>query len=106
RNACVFPGRASAPIGTTSLIELLRKLRPGTTVHGFRSAFRDWVAEQTSFSGEVAEMALAHAIRGAAEAAYRRGDLLEQRRKLMEAWGSYCDGATGTLITIGQRRHG
>jgi integrase len=106
RGICVFPGRAAGPIGTTSLIELLRKLRPGVTVHGFRSAFRDWVAEQTSFSGEVAEMALAHAVRGATEAAYWRGDLLEQRRKLMEAWGSYCDGAKGSVVLIGERRRG
>lgn len=59
------------------------------TPHGFRSTFRDWAAENTSFENIVVEQALAHAIGSAVEAAYRRGDLLERRRELMEAWGSY-----------------
>ena len=57
--------------------------------HGFRSSFRDWASEQTSFPNEVCEMALAHAIRDKTEAAYRRGDLLAKRRALMDAWASY-----------------
>jgi integrase len=61
------------------------------TVHGFRSTFRDWAADCTSFSSEVVEMALAHAIRDSTEAAYRRSDLFEKRRPLMEQWGSFCD---------------
>jgi hypothetical protein len=65
------------------------------TVHGFRSAFRDWAAEQTNYSREVAEMALSHAIGDQVEAAYRRGDLLEKRRRLMEAWASY---AAATVV--------
>jgi integrase len=69
---------------------VLAKLRPGLTVHGFRSTFRDWAAEQTNFPNEVVEMALAHAIPSAVEAAYRRGDLFDKRRKLMEAWAVYC----------------
>jgi integrase len=69
---------------------LLAKMRPGLTLHGFRSAFRDWAAEQTAFPHEVCEMALAHAIPNAVEAAYRRGDLFEKRRKLMEAWAEFC----------------
>lgn len=60
------------------------------TVHGFRSSFRDWAAETQDAPNEVVEMALAHAIRNKAEAAYRRGALLEKRRVLMEAWASYC----------------
>jgi integrase len=60
------------------------------TVHGFRSAFRDWAAERTSFPREVAEAALAHAIEDRTEAAYRRTDLLEKRRRLMDAWAAYC----------------
>lgn len=60
------------------------------TVHGFRSTFRDWVAETTEFANEVAEAALSHAIGNAVEAAYRRGDLFEKRRRLMDAWGAYC----------------
>jgi integrase len=58
-------------------------------VHGFRSSFRDWCAEQTNFPSEVAEMALAHAVGNKVEAAYRRGDLFEKRRKLMSAWAIY-----------------
>ena len=69
---------------------LLRRHGTTATVHGFRSAFRDWVSEETEFSPEVAEMALAHTISNKVEAAYRRKDLLERRRILMNAWESYC----------------
>ena len=62
------------------------------TVHGFRSSFRDWAAETTDHQGEVVEMALAHAIRNRAEAAYRRGDLLDKRRALMGDWAGYLAG--------------
>jgi integrase len=68
----------------------LANLRSGLTVHGFRSTFRDWAAEQTNFPNEVVEKALAHAIPSGVEAAYRRGDLFEKRRKLMEAWAIFC----------------
>ena len=61
------------------------------TVHGFRSTFRDWAAETTPFPHEVCEMALAHTIKNKAEASYRRGDLFEKRRGLMDAWAAYCD---------------
>ena len=64
--------------------------RADLTVHGFRSTFRDWAAEQTKFSNEVIEMALAHAIADKVEAAYRRGDLFEKRRILMRTWADYC----------------
>ena len=60
------------------------------TCHGFRSSFRDWAAESTGYSHEVCEMALAHAISNQAEAAYRRGDLFDKRRKLMDAWAVFC----------------
>lgn len=60
------------------------------TVHGFRSGFRDWAAECTGYAHEVAEMALAHAIESAVERAYRRGDLFDKRRRLMEDWATYC----------------
>jgi len=59
------------------------------TVHGFRSSFRDWAGERTSFPRDVAEMALAHVVGDATERAYRRGDALERRRKLMEAWVAF-----------------
>jgi hypothetical protein len=61
----------------------------GFTLHGFRSSFRDWAGEQTSFAHDVCEAALAHS-RGAVHAAYQRGDLLAKRRKLMDAWAAYC----------------
>lgn len=59
------------------------------TVHGFRSSFRDWAAETTAYANEVVEMAMAHAIKNKAEAAYRRGQLLDKRRLLMEEWATY-----------------
>ena len=74
------------------LIVLRRMKLQGPTVHGFRSTFRDWVAERTDFPGEVAEMALAHTVRNQVEAAYRRGDLFEKRRRMMEAWSAFVMG--------------
>ena len=68
---------------------LKRMGRDAITVHGFRSTFRDWASEQTSFPHEVCEMALAHVIGNKAEAAYRRGDLFEKRRLLMDAWQAF-----------------
>jgi integrase len=86
----VFPGRnPDQPL--RELTPVLRRMQISeVTVHGFRSSFRDWAAECTSFTNEVCEAALAHAIESRTEAAYRRGDLFEKRRKLMEAWDSYC----------------
>jgi integrase len=88
----VFPGHKSGkPLSTMALEMALRRMKvDDVTVHGFRSAFRDWAAECTNFSNEVCEAALAHVIENKAEAAYRRGDLFDKRRKLMEAWASYC----------------
>ena len=84
----VFPGLSGKNCVTEAAI---RKILSGTnvTMHGFRSTFRDWCAEMTSFSREIAEAALAHALESKTEAAYQRGDLLEKRRKLMEAWSNY-----------------
>ncbi len=86
----VFWGQRKPTISNMAMLELLRGMRPGLTVHGFRSAFRDWAAERTTFSAEVVEMALAHTISNQVEAAYRRGDLLDKRRELMQAWADYC----------------
>jgi integrase len=88
----VFPGqKPGKPLSVMALEMVLRRMKiDGVTAHGFRSAFRDWAAECTSFTHEVCEAALAHAIENKVEAAYRRGDLFEKRRKLMEAWVSYC----------------
>ena len=69
----------------------LRRMKVEVTVHGFRSAFRDWVGEATSFPREIAEAALAHVVGDETERAYRRGDSLEKRRTLMEAWSVFCD---------------
>ena len=85
------------------MLELLKNVRLGITVHGFRSTFRDWCSERTNYPREIAEAALAHAIPNKVEAAYRRGDLFEKRRKLMDAWGQWCarpvpTGATVTAI--------
>lgn len=89
----VFPGgKRGKPLSNMAMLVLLRRMgRRDLTAHGFRSTFKDWASEQTNFPGEVAEMALAHTIEDKVEAAYRRGELLEKRRLLMDAWASYCD---------------
>jgi integrase len=88
----VFTGaREGRPMSHMTLLMTLRRLGRGDlTVHGFRSTFSDWCAEQTNFPTEVREMALAHAVSDRVEAAYRRGDLFEKRRQLAEAWAKYC----------------
>ena len=88
----VFPGqKAAMPLSVMALGMVLRRMSiKDATVHGFRSAFRDWAAECTNFTNEVCEAALAHVIENKAEAAYRRGDLFDKRRKLMDAWAIYC----------------
>ncbi len=88
----VFPGMSGEkPISNMAFLKLLERMGyENLTGHGFRSTFRDWAAEQSSFSREVAEKALAHALPDKVEAAYQRGDLFEKRRKLMEAWAVYC----------------
>jgi integrase len=98
----VFPGaRAGRPLSDMSLTAVLRRMDPAgaiwldkdgrpITVHGFRSTFRDWAAEQTAYPTEVVEMAMSHTITNKVEAAYRRGDLIEKRRRLMAEWAKYC----------------
>lgn len=87
----VFYGtKAKKPLSDMTLLKILRDMEAGVTVHGFRSAFRDWVAEETNYPGEVAEAGLAHAIPNKVEAAYRRTDFLEKRRALMSDWGTFC----------------
>ena len=78
---------------------MLRRLKVDATVHGFRSSFRDWVSEETNHPSEVAEMALAHTIGNKVEAAYRRGDLFERRRKLLLDWEAYCLGYSNSNVT-------
>ena len=96
----VFPGPScEGPLSNMALLMMLRRLdRDDITVHGFRSSFRHWAAETTSFPREVAEMALAHVIENETEAAYRRGDLFEKRRKMMDAWATYTTLPKGATI--------
>lgn len=86
----VFPGRSlKAPLSNMTLLTILRRMKLDATTHGFRSSFRDWAAEATSYPRELAEMALAHTIENKVEAAYRRGDLLGKRAELMQAWSAF-----------------
>jgi integrase len=86
-------GKGGALAGT-AMIALMHRLGHTAVPHGFRSSFRDWVAERTNFPDWVAEMALAHVIPNRVEAAYRRGDVLDKRRQLMEHWAAHCTGST------------
>jgi integrase len=90
-NDHVFVGtRVGQGLGDGALLKLMLRMRPGLTVHGLRSSFKDWAAEMTSYPNLVSEAALAHKIPDKVERAYRRGDLLEKRRPLMRDWGRYC----------------
>jgi integrase len=93
RGDFVFPGRKPGrPLSNMSMEMILRRMKvEDATMHGFRSSFRDWVGNETHFPREIAEAALAHVVGDAAEQAYRRGDALEKRRQLMEAWAEYCE---------------
>jgi integrase len=108
-DALAFPGRdAGRPLSDMSLTAVLRRMRLGElTAHGFRSSFRDWAAETTAYPTELVEMALAHAVGNKVEAAYRRGDLFEKRRRLMYDWAAYClmpsAALSGDIIALGER---
>ena len=98
-------GKKGTPLSNMAMLELLKRMgRDDLTVHGFRSTFRDWAAECTSYPGEVCEMALAHAITDRVEAAYRRGDLFEKRRMLMLDWAKYCDAPKGDVVPLARKR--
>src|SRR5262249_10130388 len=97
----IFASTAARPISNMSMLMLLRRMGRGDlTTHGFRSTFRDWCAEQTAFPYEAAEMALAHAVGSRVELAYRRGDLLEKRRALAEAWADFCNRMPALVVPI------
>lgn len=90
----LFPGRdVRRPLSDMTLLKILRYSELPYTVHGFRSAFRDWAAEQTSYPGEVAEAALAHTVANKVEAAYRRTNYLDKRREMMTDWAMFCSDA-------------
>lgn len=102
-NDHVFPGTAKGkPLSGMAMTMQLRRMKRGEiTVHGFRSTFRDWASEQTSFPHETCEHALAHRISDKAEAAYRRGDQFDKRRKLMDAWAAFCEPKTrGNVVPL------
>ncbi len=98
----LFPGmKRDKPLSNMAMAMVLRSMeRLDITVHGFRSTFRDWIAEQTNFPQRVAETALAHKLKDGAEAAYQRGDLIAKRRDLMEVWARYCTGSPSTVSRI------
>jgi integrase len=91
----LFPGgRKGVPLSNMAMAALLRRMgQREITVHGMRSAYSDWAHETTSFANHIIEMALAHSIGNKVEAAYRRGDLFDKRRELMDAWAAYCASA-------------
>ena len=102
----IFPGgKAGKSLSNMAMTEVLRRMsRSDITVHGFRSTFRDWAAERTNFPNEMVEMALAHAVSDKVEAAYRRGDMFEKRRRLMDAWTEFCSrrAPAGTMVSLRQ----
>jgi integrase len=106
--AFLFPtprSKKSMPLSNMAMLELLRELRPGFTVHGFRSTFKDWASETTMHENIVSEMALAHKVPDEVEAAYRRGDLLQKRFALMNDWECFCSvSAAVTVVSIKRRR--
>jgi integrase len=85
----LFANDEGLPLSSMAMLECLRGLRSGLTVHGFRSCFKDWAAEQTAYPNEMSEMALAHTVSDKVEAAYRRGDMREKRRRLMADWTKF-----------------
>lgn len=92
RSAYVFANGEGEPLSNMAMLELLQGMGFGEdlTVHGFRSTFKDWCTEQTGFPNEMSEMALAHTVSDKVEAAYRRGDMREKRRRMMDEWATYC----------------
>ena len=103
----IFVGAKNRPLSDMSLTAVLRRMGLDVTAHGFRSTFRDWAAETTAYPSEMAEMALAHTIGNKVEAAYRRGDLFEKRRRMMQDWAKFCDtppAKAGAVVPLRKRR--
>jgi len=106
QNEFVFPGQRGV-LAPSNFFKFLKGLgRSDITSHGFRSTFRDWAGEQTNFAREICEDALAHRIGNAVEEAYRRGDFLDKRRKLMEAWARHCSEVCGADVVVVPMRGG
>jgi integrase len=91
-DAFVFPGgKPGRPLSNMAFLMLLRRMGRGDlTAHGFRATFKTWASERTSFQNEIVEASLAHVIGGKVEQAYRRGDLFDKRRRLMQQWAAFC----------------
>jgi integrase len=109
QNELLFPGfKQGRPLGHMSLRRVLHDLRPGITTHGFRSAFKDWASETTSFPDHLSEAALAHTSADKVRTAYLRSDLFEKRRTLMEQWAAFCgrSPANAQIVSLGRRRIG
>lgn len=107
KNDPVFKAPRSKFLSDMALSAVMRRMGRKEVPHGFRSTFRDWAAERTNYSREVVEMALAHTIGNAVEAAYRRGDLFDKRRRLMDDWARFCDTKPqvgGLVVPIGVKR--
>jgi integrase len=99
----VFPGRSGKkPMSNMVLLMTMRRMKSGYTVHGFRSAFRDWASERTNFPREICEAALAHIVKDKTEAAYRRGDLFEKRRELMAVWSLFISPSHNNVVSLRQ----
>lgn len=104
RGGLIFPGMTGKPLTDAGLSKVLRVNGvPTATVHGFRSSFRDWAGDCTTFPRDLIEEALAHIVGNAVERAYRRSDALEKRRSLMKAWNAYCTGERGQIIQMQDR---
>jgi hypothetical protein len=96
----VFPGRSNEkPTSNMVLLMTMRRMKSNYTVHGFRSAFRDWASERTNFAREICEAALAHIVEDKTEAAYRRGDLFDRRREVMMTWAAFIAAGSAEVIT-------
>jgi integrase len=106
-NQHLFIGPRNQRLSNAALVAALRRLRRSETVHGMRSAFSDWAHERTSHANHTIELSLAHSVGGAVERAYRRGEMFEKRRKLMEAWATYCTSPprqqSDNVVTMGGR---
>jgi integrase len=87
----VFTGRTKGPLSDMALTAVMRRMKVDAVPHGLRSSFRDWVGDRTATPNEVAELCLAHAVGNQTEAAYRRGDMLDRRREVMELWARFID---------------
>jgi integrase len=103
----VFPSRKNTPLSDMTLTKIMRDMGLEAVPHGFRSTFRDWASERTNYPRDVAEMALAHAIGDKVEAAYRRGELFEKRKRMMADWAAFCErppAAGGGVVPLKRKR--